>query len=243
METRQSSRTLPTVRSVITVATVFILVVAVKMLSSTPILAQGEQSAAGRSQAEQLSFPRKITDEHGTVVVHTPPIDSWPDFASIEARVAVEVTPAGEDEPVFGVAEFKEWYLRDDDRWLKNKNLSGEWKFDNYLPSHFKKLPDDGNWIDVKAAIPPEKRDEDEPTVFVSDRPAELIVTDGLPQHRTIGASGLEYIADTVPGADCRVVPTTAAGPGVRSTQVDTMSSIEATMRVPAATRITTTVN
>jgi hypothetical protein len=91
----------------------------------------------------------------------------------------------------------KEWYLRNDDRWLKNKDLSGEWKFDNYLPGHFKKLPDDGNWTDTKAAIPPAKRDEEEPTVFVSDRPAELIVTDGSPQHRTIGAAGLEYIDDT----------------------------------------------
>ena len=86
----------------------------------------------------------------------------------------------------------KEWYLRHKDRWLKNKDLSGEWKFDNSLPSQFKKLPDDGNRVEVKAAIPPEKRKEDEPTIFISDRPAELIVTDGNPQHRTIRAAWLE---------------------------------------------------
>ena len=280
-------------------------------------LAQESPAEESATTPDPVSFPRTIQGEQGTVVVHTPQIDSWPNFESIEARVAIEVTPAGEDGPVYGVAEFtadtdpnlelrvvaienleitvtsfaesddtrrerldevfraivepktqfvpldvllsyiapdasvpdtpglsfepppifysstpalliitdgepllaqipdtdlqyavntnwdlfrykeKEWYLRHDDRWLKNKNLSGEWKFDNSLPSHFKKLPDDGNWTEVKAAIPPQKRKEDEPTIFVSDRPAELIVTDGQPQHRTIGAAGLEYVDDT----------------------------------------------
>jgi len=279
--------------------------------------AQDSNPVETSAQSDPLSFPREIVGELGTVIVHTPQIDSWKDFVTITGRVAVEVTPTGEDEPVYGVAEFvadsdpnlelrvvaienleitvtsfpvpddarrekldqifrttveprtqfvpldvllsyvapdasvpdtpglsfepppifysstpallvitdgdpllapipdtdlqyavntnwdlfqykeKEWYLRHEDRWLKNKNLSGEWKFDNSLPGQFKKLPDDGNWTEVKAAIPPEKRKEDEPTIFVSNRPAELIVTDGNPQHRTIGDAGLEYIDDT----------------------------------------------
>ena len=295
----------------------FILAVGPGQLAATAVLAQEAETTATPTQSERISFPRKITGEEGTVVVHTPQIDSWVEFESIEARVAVEITPAGEASPVFGVAVFtadtdpnlelrvvaienvavtatsfpipddarrerldavfravvepetqflpldvllsyiapdaavpatpglaydpppifysstpailvitdgepllapiadtkleyavntnwdlfrykkKEWYLRDDDRWLKNRDLSGEWKFDNSLPGHFRKLPDDGNWTDARAAIPPEKRKEDEPTVFVSDRPAELIVTDGQPQHRTIGAAGLEFIYDT----------------------------------------------
>ena len=68
--------------------------------------------------------------------------------------------------------------MRNKSQWLKNKNLSGEWKYDNSLPSHFKKLPDDGNWGEVKDAIPPTKSEKDEPTVFVSERPAELILID-----------------------------------------------------------------
>jgi len=295
------------------------LLVAVAVLfSGLPwVLAQDSETADGAPAANPVTFPHPVTGEAGTVVVHTPQIDAWKNFESIEARVAVEVTLAGEEEAVFGVAEFtgdtdpnlelrvvaidninitatsfpisddarrerfdkafrsivepktsyipldviltyiapdaaiaetpglsfdpppifysstpavlvitdgepllalipdtnleyavntnwdlfrykeKEWYLRDDDRWLKNKSLSGEWEFDNSLPGNFKNLPDDGNWIDTKAAIPPAKRDEDEPTVFFSDRPAELIVTDGSPQHRTIGAAGLEYVDDT----------------------------------------------
>ena len=33
--------------------------------------------------------------------------------------------------------------------------------------------------------------------MFVSQQPAELIVTDGQAQHRTVGAAGLEYVDDT----------------------------------------------
>jgi hypothetical protein len=306
------------VMNFVTRVSVAIFVISIiSMVETTRVLGQEAETTAEPERRATVSFPHPLTGEEGTVVVHTPQIDSWPNFESIEARVAVEVTPAGEEQAVFGVAEFtgdtdpnlelrvvaidnikitatsfpvpddarrehldevfrsivepktsfvpldvilsyiapdaaiadtpglsfdpppifysstpailvitdgepllapipdtnleyavntnwdlfrykeKEWYLRDDDRWLKNKSLSGEWKFDNSLPGHFKKLPDDGNWTETKAAIPPEKRDEDEPTVFVSDRPAELIVTDGSPQHRTIGAAGLEYVDDT----------------------------------------------
>ncbi len=279
--------------------------------------AQDSEPDSSSTQPNPLSFPREVTGELGTVVIHTPQIDTWNDFASVAVRLAVEVTPKGEAEPVYGVVmatadtdpnielrvvavenvqitatnfpnsddarrdqlddivratvqqvtQFlpldviltyiepeagmaedpglnyepppifysstpavlvmtdgepllapvpdtklqyavntnwdlfryneKEWYLRDDDRWLKNKTLSGDWKFDNSLPSHFKKLPDDGNWTDVKAAIPPTERDEDEPIVFVSDRPAELIMTEGKLYRRTIGGAGLEYVANT----------------------------------------------
>jgi hypothetical protein len=279
--------------------------------------AQETEPAVTPAQASPVSFPREVQGDAGTVVIHTPQIDTWKDFASVEARVAIEVTPAGEDEPVYGVAEFtadtdpnlelrvvavdnikisatsfpvaddarrekldkifrttivpktqylpldvilsyiapqaelpgeeelsfepppifysstpavlvitdgepllapvpdtklqyavntnwdlfrykdKEWYLRNDSRWLKNKNLSGDWEWDSSLPKDFKKLPDDDNWTEIKATIPPAKGDKNVPTVFVSDRPAELIVIDGTPHYITVGGSGLEYVHDT----------------------------------------------
>ncbi len=289
----------------------------ISLCDAPPTLSQETEFTTVRSEESPLSFPREVKGDAGTVVIHTPQIDTWKEFASIEARVAIEVTPSGEAKPVYGVAEFtagtdpnlelrvvavenieitvtsfsvvddarreqldsivrttiqpktqyvpldviltyiapdaeppdeeglsfdpppifysstpavlviidgepllapidetklqyavntnwdlfrykdKEWYLRDESRWLKNKKLSGEWKYDNSLPSHFKKLPDDGNWDEVKAAIPPTKSDDDEPTVFVSDRPAELILIDGAPLYRTVGGPGLEYVDDT----------------------------------------------
>jgi hypothetical protein len=266
---------------------------------------------------DQLSFPKTHTTESGTVIVHLPQVDEWADFEVLTARVAIEVTPAGESEPVYGVVEFAaetdtnlelrvvaienlaitatrftgvdddrqdaldalvrdivqpqdkfvpldamltyvapdieveaeaglsyepppifysstpailvnidgepilaqipdtriqyavntnwdlflyredDWYLRHGQRWLRNDELSGEWRWDSSLPRDFEDLPGDGNWVDALAAMPPEKTDEDEPTVFISQRPGELILTDGQPQHRTVGAAGLEYVEDT----------------------------------------------
>jgi hypothetical protein len=264
-----------------------------------------------------VSFPRTLQNDGASIVVHVPQIDTWQDYTKASGRFAVEVTPAGEEKAVAGVAEFvadteanieqrivavdnvevtvtsfpesneerrqqldslvrsvvqkrtqyipldvvlsyvapestlpeeeglsfepppifysstpailvmtdgeavlapiadtklqyavntnwdlfrhkeKEWYLRHGKRWLKSKNLAGGWKFDNSLPGDFKKLPDDSNWIEVKAAVPPAKGDEAVPTVFYSEKPAELIVTDGQPSLSTITAGGLEYVHDT----------------------------------------------
>ena len=75
-------------------------------VSVSPALAQEPEPATRPAQPASVSFPHAVTSEAGTVVVHTPQIDTWKNFESIEARVAVAVTPAGEEEPVFGVAEF-----------------------------------------------------------------------------------------------------------------------------------------
>ena len=91
----------------------------------------------------------------------------------------------------------KEWYLRHGHRWLKAMTLDGKWKFDSSLPRDFKKLPADANWAASRAANPPAKGDKNVPVVYVSDRPAELIVTDGQPGFSTITAGGLEYVHDT----------------------------------------------
>jgi hypothetical protein len=282
-----------------------------------PTAAQESEPGDAQVAASPISFPREIAVDDGVVVIHAPQIDTWKEFETVEARVAVEVTPNGENKPVYGVAEFtadtdpnlelrivaieniritltsfpeanaarreqldtivrtavqaqtkyvpldviltyiapdaelpqeqglsfdpppifysstpailvnidgeeilapipdtkiqytvntnwdlfrykdKEWYLRNESQWLKNKNVSGEWKYDKSLPGDFKKLPDDGNWAEVKAAMPPEKSDEDEPTVLVSNRPAELILTDGAPVFRTVGDPSLEYAENT----------------------------------------------
>jgi hypothetical protein len=283
--------------------------------------AGAETSSTQRADEQQpvsvLSFPREVQHDGATIAMHVPEIETWEDFEKVTGRIAVEVTPAGENEAVAGVVEFvadsdtnleervvaidnteitvthfpvsddkrrqqldlivrntakkttqylpldvvlsyvapeaplpedeglsfepppifhsttpavlmmtdgepilapiadtklqyvlntnwdlfyykeKEWYLRDGRRWLKAKELKGPWEYDNSLPRDFKKLPDDANWTEVRASIPPAKGDSDIPTIFVSERPAELIVTDGQPAYGTITAAGLEYVRNT----------------------------------------------
>ena len=65
----------------------------------------GQQEAVDEeaTQADPIDYPRTLSSDTGTVVVYTPQIDTWKEFAQIEGRVAVAVTPDGEDEPVYGV--------------------------------------------------------------------------------------------------------------------------------------------
>jgi len=299
-------------------------VAAVLAAMLTPALAQAsttyttaEPASDAATMPEPLVFPRELSSDLGKVVVYTPQIDTWKDYAQIEGRIAVAVTPTGEAEAVYGVAEFmadtdpnlelrvvaventeitvtsfpvadekrrnqldkivrasaqhrthyipldviltyiapdapvaeeqglsfdpppifysdtpaylvitdgepllaplpdtklqyvvntnwdlfkykdKDWYLRVEDRWLKSRDLVGTWKYTKSLPRDFKKLPADENWNAVRAAMPPGKGDKTPPTIYYSDRPAELIVTDGAPSFRTVGGPGLEFIPET----------------------------------------------
>ena len=89
-------------------------------------------------------------------------------------------------------------YLRNGTSWLKTADvMKGPWVAAGALPDSFKKLPADDNWKDVKAALPgqPVKA---VPKVFVSDKPAELILTTGEPSYVTVtNGSPLLWVNNT----------------------------------------------
>ncbi|MGI9285042.1 MAG: hypothetical protein ACR2P1_06610, partial [Pseudomonadales bacterium] len=294
------------------------MALALMLFSAVPVVwAKAEATATPAAGIAQ--FPRRYEGDLGTVVTHTPQIDSWENFQRVTARSAVAVTPAGETDPAYGVIEYtantdtnlerhlvsvegtkitsitfpdasakrkitlervlretlpsanklvpldvvlnyiapnaavpdeeglsfnpppifysstpaflvmtdgepllapikdsklkyvintnwdlfrhkdKHWYMREDTRWLKSKaeGLDGKWKYTKRVPKDFSKLPDDGNWKAVKSAIPPEKTKKTVPTLFVSERPAELILLDGKPAWSTVGSAGLRYVTNT----------------------------------------------
>jgi hypothetical protein len=47
-------------------------------------------------------WPQETSNENGKMVIHQPQVDKWEDYLRLEARVAVVVTPAGQDDPVLG---------------------------------------------------------------------------------------------------------------------------------------------
>jgi len=90
------------------------------------------------------------------------------------------------------------WYLRYETGWLKTKELSGKWEPAGDLPDAFKKLPDDQNWTDVKANIPGKKIKKDKaPMVFVSEKPAELLLFDKKPKWEKIKDTDLQWAKNT----------------------------------------------
>ena len=65
------------------------------------------------------------------------------------------------------------------DSWLKTKDLKkGPWSVASQLPSDLNKLPDDANWSEVKKRLTPKPLNK-VPTIFVSNKPSELLVTKG----------------------------------------------------------------
>ncbi len=287
-----------------------------------PLLVIASILGGNRSSAQDarvLEFPRTIAAPGGSLVVHMPQVDEWPDFERVLARAAIEVTLAGADQAVLGSLDFEgdtdtslearvvrfhklritritfpaaeagqakamddfvratltkseqnvpldvvlsyldedviptgvsglsmaapqifysssdavlvildgepvlvpiagttlkfaantnwdlifdtakpAWYLRDDKQWLTmaGETLDGMWAATQNLPYDFQRLPDDGNWSDTKAAIPP-SRDAEVPTVFISEQPAELILTKGDPKLEAVGETGLRYVGNT----------------------------------------------
>ncbi len=95
------------------------------------------------------------------------------------------------------------WYLLDDGLWLKADAFNGPYAPIATLPTAFRSLPADPSFADARKAIPPKAPPSKVgtpaaiPAIFVSTRPAEIIVTDGPPQFEPIQGTGLQVVKNT----------------------------------------------
>jgi hypothetical protein len=92
----------------------------------------------------------------------------------------------------------KTLYLRKDETWLKATALAGPWTPAGKLPDSFSKLPADENFTDVKAAVPGRSLSEKSmPRVFVSTKPAEMILLRGEPTYLLVQGTSLLWVSNT----------------------------------------------
>lgn len=90
------------------------------------------------------------------------------------------------------------WYLLNNGTWLAAPAASGPYKPVTKLPPAFAKLPADANFADARKAIPPKPVNAAQvPTIFVSTKPAEIIVTEGAIQFAPIPGTGLQRVKNT----------------------------------------------
>ena len=90
------------------------------------------------------------------------------------------------------------FYLRSESAWLKAAKVEGPWTPAGKLPESFSKLPADDNWKDVKAALPGKSLSEKEaPAVFVSTKPAELILVKNGPIYSPVTGTKLVWVSNT----------------------------------------------
>ena len=93
----------------------------------------------------------------------------------------------------------KTFYLRNEKTFLKATDLDGPWTPAGKLPKSFSALPADDNWKDVKAALPGQQIGEkDVPSVFISRKPAEMILLKGAPVYQLVaGTKDLYWVQNT----------------------------------------------
>jgi len=90
------------------------------------------------------------------------------------------------------------WFLRVDDGWLSSDDIGHGWRPAGALPPGFGQLRADQGWAEAVANLPGRSlRPEEVPAVFVSYRPAELIVTDGPPALEAISGTRLQWVTNT----------------------------------------------
>ncbi|MCB2189288.1 MAG: hypothetical protein KQJ78_22960 [Deltaproteobacteria bacterium] len=98
---------------------------------------------------------------------------------------------------VFFDAPQGRYYLRDQHSWLvTNDPVRGNWLPATGLPAALRHLPDNENWSEVRANVPGKPLAEP-PQVFVSLKPAELIVTEGEPNYNPIPGTRLMRVSNT----------------------------------------------
>jgi hypothetical protein len=89
------------------------------------------------------------------------------------------------------------YYLLTGKMWLKSKEIAGPWVVTTKLPVDMAKLPKNQNWDDVLKAVPPPAGTQTAPKVFVTEKPAELIVFQGPPVYAPIPGTNLSYATNT----------------------------------------------
>jgi Cysteine rich repeat len=90
------------------------------------------------------------------------------------------------------------WYLLNNASWFTAAAYAGPWKPAGKLPAAFYKLPNDKNFAAVRKNVPGKPaKPETSPTIFVSTKPAEIIVTLGAPVMVAIPGTALQYVANT----------------------------------------------
>jgi hypothetical protein len=88
------------------------------------------------------------------------------------------------------------YYLLNDGSWLTSTNMKGPWATAQKLSKLLQTLPADENWADVRKSIPG-KPAEDVPVTFVSNEPAEMIITQGDPRFSPIPGTKLMRVTNS----------------------------------------------
>ena len=100
--------------------------------------------------------------------------------------------------PLFLDPSTSTYYLFSGKTWLTSTNLQGNWNATSQLPKGMSKVPENANFTDLKAFIPPPAGSAaTAPIIHFSAIPAELIIFRGRPEWTSIAGTQLSYAVNT----------------------------------------------
>jgi hypothetical protein len=174
-------------------------------------------TAPPASPVRDAGWPREYKNEKGRLVVYQPQIDSWENYRKLKARAAVALTPSGEAKPVYGVLYVRAETQADVDHRtvLIGKINIEEARFPSAAPNRTADLtalvrqlvPLAPIAISTDRLIAGLERSKsaarevqvslDPPAIFVSRKPAILVITDGKPALSGIAGTDLQFVVNT----------------------------------------------
>lgn len=89
------------------------------------------------------------------------------------------------------------WYLLNNGSWMVAQSYTGPWQPAGTLPPAFKQIPNDANFAALRKSVPGKPFTGVPPTIFVSTKPAEIIVTAGQPQFTAVPQTALQAVTNT----------------------------------------------
>jgi hypothetical protein len=166
--------------------------------------------------AEDIGWPREMTQNGARIVYYQPQIDQWTDYRTLNARIAISVTPAG-GKPTPGVVSIQ---ARTDanketrtvlisnikliDTRFPSVDVAGDAKLDELVRTFFK--PDNTMTISLdrltaeveegKVSGPAVQVDNNPPKIFVSRGPTVLLLVDNKEVRAPIEKTKLEFVVN-----------------------------------------------
>jgi hypothetical protein len=166
--------------------------------------------------AEDIGWPREMTQNGARIVYYQPQIDQWADYRTLDARMAISVTPAG-GKPTPGVVSIQ---ARTDanketrtvvisniklvDTRFPSVDTATDAKLDELIRTFFK--PDNTMTISLdrltaeaeegKISGPAVKVDNNPPKIFVSRVPTVLLLVDEKEVRAPIEKTKLEFVVN-----------------------------------------------
>src|SRR5262249_20697586 len=149
-------------------------------------------------QADQTSQvkadpPEIFSSEKPAILINFDGDPVWSQIEGTELKYALNT-----NWDCFQLAPDNTIYLRNGATWLKASGVKGPWSPAATLPADFNKLPTNGNFKEALANLPGQPLAANKmPHVFVSFKPAEMILFKGPPQYTPVKGTSILWVSNT----------------------------------------------